>query len=211
MLFSLCLIFPPAFSAELKGKVVDAVSYYNQAVDAASNSSPDEALVLIDKSLALNPDFHLALVTKAGILIDAGRYVEAETCLNKADSIKPADPYVNSSKASLYVNTVRYRESLESAEKALGEDPSLVEAWVLKGTACGALGEYEEEINASSQALTLDPRNTKARSNYEYARQAINQNQSINRQENAQKSPLPGFVALGACFFSVCFYRVSRR
>ena len=58
----LCIV--PAL-AGLEGPVVDALSYYNQAVDAAGQGSYEEAMNLIDKSLQIQPDFYLAQITKS--------------------------------------------------------------------------------------------------------------------------------------------------
>ena len=197
-------VIPPAM-AGLEGPTVDAISYYNKAVDAAENGSTDEALYLINESLAIQPDFSLALITKAGLLIDKSRYDEAEAIINRLEPKNPDDPYILSTKASIYVNTGRFNEAIKEADKVLVKDPTLVNAWILLGTAYGGLGRYDDEINASEKALNLDPQNQKAQSNLDFAREAISHQKSTTYQGDAgKKTPFPGYVVLEA--FLVCAF-----
>jgi tetratricopeptide (TPR) repeat protein len=197
--------FSEPVMAGLKGPTVDAISYYNQAVDAASNGSVDEALFLINESLTIQPDFPLALITKAGLLIDKGHYSEAEPIVVKLQLTNPDDPYVLSTKASLLVNTGKYDEALKTADMVITKNPEMVEAWILKGTAYGGLHQYQDEISASEHALKLNPNNEKARINLNYGKEMLIQHQNTSHPVDAEtKTPLPGYVALEA--FLVCVF-----
>ena len=195
-------------SPGLEGPVVDAVSFYNQAVDAAENGSYEEALVLVDKSLQIKPDFYLAQITKAGLLSRKGDYDEAEVLLKKAEQNHKDNPYILAAMASLYIETGEYQKALDAADSALENDPSLVEAWVLKGTSHGGLGEFEEEKLASKQALLIDPSNPEALSNYHYATQALMDHQNKNDQGYAGKAPLSIPVLLAGVLFALGLLRV---
>jgi len=210
-IFIIGMGFTALVSAELTGPVVEAVSYYNLAVDAAANESYDEAMILIDKSLQIKPDLYLAQITKAGLLSHNGKYNEAENLLDQAESTHPDNVYVLAAKSSLFLQTGRYEESLIAADDALKNDPTLVEAWVNKGTAHGELAQYEEELNASLEALTYDPENTDAIFNYNFAKQKIIMDQNKNRPDDAEKTPLFGFVALVAVLSAVALVRVLQR
>ena len=195
-------------SPGLEGPVVDAVSFYNQAVDAAENGSYEEALVLVDKSLQIKPDFYLAQITKAGLLSRKGDYDEAEVLLKKAEQNHKDNPYILAAMASLYIETGEYQKALDAADSALENDPSLVEAWVLKGTSHGGLSEFEEEKYASEQALLIDPTNPEALSNYRYATQALMNYQDKNDQGYAGKAPLSLPVLLAGVLFALGLLRV---
>lgn len=210
-IFIIGMGFTALASAELTGPVVEAVSYYNLAVDAAANESYDEAMILIDKTLQIQPDFYLAQITKAGLLSQNEKYNEAERLLNQAESTHPDNPYVLAAKSSFFVQTGRYEESLIAADGALKNDPTLVEAWINKGTAHGGLAQYEEELNASLGALTYDPENPDAISNYNFAKQAIMMDQNKSHPDDAEKTPLFGFVALVAVLSAVALVRVLQR
>jgi len=216
LFFILILLIFFSFSepvmAGLKGPAIDAISYYNQAVDAASNGSVDEALYLINESLAIQPDFPLALITKAGLLIDKGHYGEAETIVTRLEHSNPDDPYVLSTKASLLVNNGKFGEALNATDKVIAKNPEIIEAWILKGTAHGGLHQYQEEISASEHALILDPNNQKARINLNYGKEMLIQHQNTSHPVDAdKKTPLPGYVVLEAFLVCVFLGLVMRR
>ncbi len=198
-------------SAGLEGPVVDAITYYNQAVDAAANGSYEESLILINKSLEIKPDFYLAQVTKASILTHIGDYPQAEELLQMAEKTHPDNGYILAAKASLFIETGRYKDALNAAEQALEHDPTLVQAWVLKGTAHGALGEFENEINASEKALSLDPTDAGALSNYQFAMAALTQYQNKTDRGVPEKTPLSLPIVLGAGLFAVGLWRMKKK
>ena len=68
-----------------------------------------------------------------------------------------------------------YNKSIECYEKAIQENPKLVEAWYNKGTALSKLGMYEEAIEAFDRALEIKPLYAKARENRGAAYDAIEQ------------------------------------
>lgn len=200
------LLIAPTYGG-LEGPVVDAISYYNQAVDAAANQSYDEALTLIDKSLEMQPDFYLALITKAGILQQKGNYTAAESLLEQAEKTHPDNAYVLTAQASLFIETGRYQEALKAADAAVIKDPTLVEAWVLKGTAHGGLGEFEEEKNASLQALAQDPQNPQALSNYQFATDSLKA-KSRKTGQDYPETPFSVPAVLAGGLFAVVFRRM---
>lgn len=197
-------------SAGLEGPVVDAISFYNQAVDAAAQGSYEEALILINKSLQIQPDFYLALITKASLLSQKGEFSDAEKLLIQAEKSHPDNAYVLAAQASLFIETGKYKEALNAADGALEKDPSLVEAWVLKGTAHGGLGEFEEEINASEKALLIDPAHPDALSNLEFASESLKMHQSKTGQDDAEKTPLSLPVVLAGGLFAVVLRKMMQ-
>ena len=215
-IIALCTIFcislgiGPAFAA-LEGPVVEAISYYNLAVDAAANESFDDAMNLIDKSLEIQPDFYLAQITKASLLSQHGEFTQAEDILAQAEHSHPDNPYVLAAKASLFVETGKYEPALKAADAALKLEPSLVEAWIIKGTAHGGLAQFEEEMNASTEALRYDPDNPDAKSNYDFAMKAIRMNQNKNGQEPAEKTPLSAPATLAGVLSAVALVLASRK
>jgi tetratricopeptide (TPR) repeat protein len=197
----LCIV--PA-SAGLEGPVIDALSYYNQAVDAAAEGSYEEAMNLIDKSLQIQPDFYLAQITKASLLSQKSEYKEAEDLLMQAEQSHPDNAFVLAAQASLFIETGRYKEALDAADAALEKDPSLVEAWVLKGTAHGGLAQYEEEINASDRALQIEPAHPQALSNLKFATESLTI-QNKTGQDDAERTPLSIPVVLAGALFALVF------
>lgn len=208
--FIIMLLCAAPASAGLEGPVVDAISFYNQAVDTAANGSYEEALILIDKSLQIQPDFYLAQITKASLLTQKGDYSDAERLLIQAGKSHPDNAYVLAAQASLYVKTGRYKEALKAANTALEKDPSLVEGWVVKGTAHGGLGEFEEEINASEKVLQLDPAHPDALSNLKFATESFKEHQSKTDQDGAEKTPLSTPVVLVGGLFALVLRKMMK-
>jgi len=190
------LCITTVIAADMKGPLVDAVTYYNAAVDAAYNNSDEEAIILADKAIAIQPDFYLPYITKAGILSKAGNHSGAMTVIEEIEKTHSDNPYLLAAKASILINIGDFLQGRDFADKALEKDATLIEAWILKGTAHGALGEYEQELYASEQALRYDPDNPVAKSNYDYAHQKIRNQQDKNGQGDAEPIPLYVIVVL---------------
>ena len=159
----------PAFAIDIKKDNIDAIGFYNNAVDNASAGRFEEAVNLTGQALSIQPNFTLALITRTGALLELGRIKEAKASLDAARSLDPEGSAVLATAASYSLQVGEYRNANQYADKALAGDPTLLEAWVIKGTAYGNLGEFQEEADASKQALLLDPSNQKALSNLQYA------------------------------------------
>ena len=188
-------IIPYALSDQGKPNNFDAIEYYNQAVDNASSGKFEKAANLTDMALSIQPNFTLALITRTGVLLELGRMDEAHESLQKALSLAPDNPAVLAAAASYSLRTGKNRDAIEYANQAVTKDPSMTEAWIIKGTAHGNVGEYTEEIKASEEALNGSPGNTLALSNRDYANNMLKQ---------TKKSPMgfPGLIfALVICVF----------
>ena len=146
-----------------------AIQYYNNAVDEANAGRYEVAVNLTSQALAIQPNFTLAQVTRAGSLMELGRMDEAGITLENALNISPDNPTLLTSTASYYLKKGDNQKAASFAGRAAALNPSLVEAWIIKGTAHGELGDYQEELNASEHALQVDPNSTLALTNKAYA------------------------------------------
>ena len=146
-----------------------AIEYYNKGVDLAYEGKYDEALVSIDRALEENPNFTLALVTRAGILNARGQYQEAIDAADTAIALDPGEAAAWNNRAFALNQLGRYSEGLAAADTAVSLDPDLVEGWVNKGSSLIGLERYEEARTASEEALALDPTSTEAAKNREMA------------------------------------------
>lgn len=163
-----------------------AIELYNRAIDEASAGRFEEAVNLTDQALSIQPNFTMALITRTGLLLELEQVSEAEVSLKKALELDNKNPSVLATAASVRLKTGEFKEAIRYADDALLTDPSLIEAWIIKGTAHGALGEYEEEHNASESALTLDPDNPSALFNLRYAE---------DNMQPVKKSPATGLLS----------------
>jgi tetratricopeptide (TPR) repeat protein len=195
----LCLVFgiTPVHSGEIRNDNFEAIELYNQAVDQASAGHFYETVNLTDRALSIQPNFTLALVTRAGAYLGLGDTEKAEESVQRALILNPDNPSVLASAASVCLQKGMNREAISYAEQATAADPSMIEAWIIKGTAHGNLGEYSEEISASEQALLISPGYGPALSNRDYARSMMS---------DSTKTPLgvqPVFLSLTILVFLI--------
>lgn len=183
-------VLSPVSAVEIRHDNIGAVQLYNLAVDEAMAGNYSLAENLTAQALSIQPNFTLALVTRASVLMNLGNMTGARDALDKAVALDPEDATVLTTMASYKQQTGADSEAITYADKALDADPALIEAWIIKGTAYGSLGEFEEELNASEQALTLAPDNKLARFNKEFATKMLNQSKKTS------SSPVISILAL---------------
>lgn len=162
----------PAVSAE--GATVDTVAagkidLYNLAVDAAQAGNYTAAMEYIDASLAVDANFTLAWVTKAGISSAQGDYTGALAAAETATTLNPDQTEAWVVSADALLNLGRYEEAIAAADRAIALDPAMIESYIIQGTAYGQMGEYDKEIEVSEIALAIDPSDTRAQGNLRFA------------------------------------------
>lgn len=190
ILFIILLVFAiiiPVLGTEIGPDNRVAIDLYNKAVDETSAGRFEEAVNLTDQALSIQPNFTLALVTRSSALLALGKTESAKVSLDAARALEPQDPSVLAASAAYSLQIGAFQDAVRYADQALASDPTLVEAWIIKGTAFGNLEEYQEEINASKQALLITPDNQLAMSNLQYASEMMNK---------GKKTPLHFFTIL---------------
>jgi tetratricopeptide (TPR) repeat protein len=193
ILLLLCTVMSiaiPASAAGIRHDNIGAVQLYNLAVDEATAGNFTQADNLTAQALSIQPNFTLALVTRASVLMNLRNMTGAKEALDKAMAIDPDDANVLATMASFKLQNGADREALTYTSKALEANPNLTEAWIIKGTAHGSLGEYEEELKASEQALAISPENKLAQSNKAYA------TGMLNYSKKSPVSPIVPLIAL---------------
>lgn len=190
-----------ASSLNMTSENMKAIEWYNKAVDAAGAGNFEESVNLTDQALSMQPNFTLAHITRAGALLELGRIDDAKLSIESALDLEPDDSGVLATAASYYLKTGKYREAVRYADLAVVRDPSLVEAWIIKGTSHGELGEFDEELNASKKALQVAPDNQKALSNLKYASDMMNK---------GKKSPIQAVSVLAALSCVVLLFTIRR-
>lgn len=143
---------------------LQAIDAYNQGVDLAQEGQFPEALTAVDQALAMDPNFTLAWVTRAGILTATGNFTEALEATDRAIALNPNQSEAWTNRASALIQLDRNTEALESADRAIEIDPRLSEAWIDKATALSNLNRTEDanEALAMVRFLTEPPSTTTA-------------------------------------------------
>lgn len=194
----------PAVSAEggtVDSVAVEKIDLYNMAVDEAGAGNYTAAMEYVDAAIAIDGNFTLAWVTKAGISSAQGDYAEALTAAETATTLNPNQSEAWVVSADALVNLGRYEEAVEAADRAIALDPDMIESYIIQGTAYGQMGEYEKEIEVSEKALEINPSDIRAQGNLHFAQ--ANAGDSGSGSEPTQ-TPLPVAGALlgaGVLFF----------
>ena len=129
-------------------------------------TNQEKAIKYYDLAIKLKPTFLDALINKAIILEDLGKYESSLNCCNEILKINP-----NSSKALLGKALNLYKlgkhvEALKYCDKAIEINPNNKKNWVLKGLILSSLNVKEdEELQCYNKAISIDNSDLDARYN----------------------------------------------
>ena len=202
ILFAVALLIAagsPAVSAEdltVDAIAVEKIDLYNLAVDEAGAGNYTAAMTYIDAALAIDGNFTLAWVTKAGISSAQGDYAGALTAAETAIVLNPEQTEAWVVGADALLNLGRYEDAVEAADRAISLDPEMIESYIIQGMAYGRMGEYEKEIEVSEIALEVNPSDLRAQGNLHFA-QANLEDAGAGAEPTQTLFPVAGAV-LGA-------------
>jgi TolB-like protein/Tfp pilus assembly protein PilF len=157
--------------ARRKTTNLDAYDYYLRAWAAIyrySSEGSQEALALLEKAIALDPEFALAYATEAVCYfirrafswsIDpAHEAAEAARTAQRAMELDSSDARILTFYAqTLIYNVGRLDEAVSCLDRALRADPNYANAWMWRGNTRSYLGDAERAIEDLQQALRLSP------------------------------------------------------
>jgi TolB-like protein/class 3 adenylate cyclase/Tfp pilus assembly protein PilF len=157
--------------ARRKTTNLDAYDYYLRAWAAIyrySREGSQEALALLEKAIALDPEFALAYATESVCYfirrafswsIDpAHEAAEAERTAQRAMELDSSDAQVLTFYAqTLIYNVGRLDEAVTCFDQAVRADPNYANAWMWRGNTRSYLGDAERAIEDLQQALRLSP------------------------------------------------------
>ena len=132
----------PAERARLEKPLTDspaAYALYLQAIDLSNSGKQAESIAVLDRAIALDPEFAQVYALKA--------YLEARSLVN-GDVAAPGDA------AALHELE---RRTLEDADRALEIDPNLGVAWLARGIVNGLSWRWKKAGDAFTRALELSP------------------------------------------------------
>lgn len=120
-----------------------------------------EALVQLNKALALNAGSAEALVLKAICLSKEKEYKQALACLNRAmvDTAPESEEYAKLMhlRGTYYLEIGQERAAIESLSKAIARNPRDAEAYLERSRAYIQIGGYGRAITDCNIVLSLDP------------------------------------------------------
>jgi len=183
------------------------IDWLNRGVALGNLGNYDEALVCIDRSLAMMASEPLAWSDKGYTLTLMNRVPEALGCLDKALFLNPALVSALCRKANAHNKTGNYSEAIRYCDQALRIDPDFDEALNCKGLALGCLQRYHEAMACFDRAIRIYPRHTAvwrnkggllgAQGRYQEAGDCFERALSINPRDT------DALVARGMCHMSL--------
>jgi len=136
--------------------------YYNQGVDLANQSRPDEAIVQFDKALKINPNFKEALYNKATALNKLDRFAEALPIFDQVIKLDPHDYDAIYNKGGALLKLGKYDQCLPIFEDATIRNPEKAGAWYNKGAAWLMMNGLDDALYCYEQATRINPDYTEA-------------------------------------------------
>ena len=160
--------------ARRKTTNLDAYDYYLRAWAAIYRFSAEgstEALSLLEKAIALDPEFALAYASQAVCHFSrrafswsadpAHEVAEAGRTARRAMALDSSDAQVLTFYAqTLIYNVGQLDEAVACLDQAVSADPNYANAWMWRGSARAYLGDAERAIEDLQQALRLSPLDT---------------------------------------------------
>lgn len=124
---------------------------------AAQTQRPQQAIELLSKAVAVNPDHATAHSNLGNVLCDLQRHKEALESFNCALKLNPDDADTHYKRSSILGVLKRYDEALESCNNALKIRPDYAEALNNRGNALGCLKHPEDALESFQRALEIKP------------------------------------------------------
>ena len=121
-----------------------------------SESGPKlEALILVERALALDPSLRHAWRRKAYVLRELGRHHEALTAAEESLRIDPCYALGLRCKGAILRDLGEHQLGLECYERSLALDPTDSLCWANKGNALSALGRKRQARKAYAEAKRI--------------------------------------------------------
>lgn len=125
--------------------------------DMANAKRYDEALVIFENAISINPINDMAWGDKALILDKIGKTEEALLSFSKAISLNPNNAITWLNKGLTLLRMRKFKESIECFDTALKLNRNYAKAWYNKGRALALLGENDKAQPCLDMARKLDP------------------------------------------------------
>ena len=124
---------------------------------AAQTQRPQQAIELLSKAVAVNPNHAIAHSNLGNLLCDLQRHEEALESFGRALTLNPDDADTHYKRSGILGTLKRYDEALESCNNALKIRSDYAEALNNRGNALGCLKRPNEALESFERALKIKP------------------------------------------------------
>mmetsp|Transcript_6756 Transcript_6756/g.20476 ORF Transcript_6756/g.20476 Transcript_6756/m.20476 type:complete len:486 (+) Transcript_6756:107-1564(+) len=134
---------------------VTVLQQYAWLVHLRGNS--DEALKLIQESLAKSPSNAHACYLNARINIDKAKYQYAFEALHQALKIDNRNPFYWCTMGILYDKMMQHTDAVDAFSRAIRMNPYVFEVWFNLGSLYARFGQTRDSTDAYERALEISP------------------------------------------------------
>ena len=145
--------------------MIGVYAEFHRVKELRDSGRTDEATEMCLALAKDQPDARGIQWAAADLLVQAGRYEEAQAPCERLDAISPDDPNTHVMKGIIYSRLGRLAEGRAELLRAVEQDPTLFRAQRELGDTCMLLGLYPQAETAYLAALKLDDRNLRAMNN----------------------------------------------
>lgn len=163
-----------AMNAHQAGRLVEAQKSYQSVIEAVpehypalhflgltyfQQGQPDRGVSLVQKALAIKPDYVEAHYNIATALQGLGRFEEAVTHYQRVLAIDPGNPDAQNNLGAILIELRRPDEALPHFERALASNPNSAQAHSNIGILLRDMQRHEDAIRHLGRSLEIDPSN----------------------------------------------------
>lgn len=195
-------IFNQAQDLHARGDLAGAIKLYDRALHAlpefpeaeyqrgmaelATGNRP-EAEASFRRALALREDWSPAMASLGSLLVDSGKFTEADAVLSKALAADAQNPSALAAMAELKLSTKAstavLKELLDRISVLTAKANPTASIWVTRAALEGGLDQHAAEKQSLANALAIDPKNRAAL--FLSADVALSENDLVRAKETA--------------------------
>ena len=157
ILLSIVLLVSLEFVLAMGELKPDTDVYYSRALNALENQRIENAIVLYDKVLDIDPEHVDSLFDKGRLLVYLNQTDEGMALIDHALSIEPKNTKILNYKGNLQAKNENFDDALMYAEAVLELNPDDVTAITHKGDWFAKNGNPDDAISYYERALELNP------------------------------------------------------
>ncbi|MEW6069776.1 MAG: tetratricopeptide repeat protein [Candidatus Thermoplasmatota archaeon] len=136
----------------------DAKLWYESAKKLAKQKRYEEAIMHLNRAIAINPKFKEAYNEKGNVLLMLGKSDEALDCFNSAVLIDPRYEEAWRNKEAVHLIRGDYDEAVKCVDQIIALTPNDYKLWLDKGSLLLRLHRFRESVESFDRVLELNPK-----------------------------------------------------
>ena len=145
---------------------------------------PDDAVALLRRLVATDPEDAAAHHLLAAALLEGGQAADAVGAAERTCALAPDAEWAHRVRSQALLAAGRGREAIDAAKQATGCDPAVSGAWITLAIAEADAGSKKRALAAAERARAIDPEDAAVQRTLAYV--AIKRRKWLDAEEHAQ-------------------------